>query len=148
MPFDGRSPSPVVEIFDTLSEFLRRGDDLTWMQYPKTGSAPRGVWLLEATDRVRHAYVRGVEKAACEGRATLLENVRRMLCEAEATYAGETVTFDQLARLLATAIQGSASTRPDLNNKAVNEYNDAKGRTLEDILAVIRKAKTLARESA
>jgi hypothetical protein len=44
--------------------------------------------------------------------------------------------------------QGSASTRADLNNNAVTEYNDAKGRTLEDILGVIRKAKEMARELA
>jgi hypothetical protein len=60
----------------------------------------------------------------------------------------EAVKFDQIAALLATAIQGFASTRADINNNAVKEYNDAKGRTLEDILCVIGKARALAQTEA
>jgi hypothetical protein len=60
----------------------------------------------------------------------------------------EAVNFDQIAALLATAIQGFASARADINKNTITQYNDAKGRTLEDILCVIGKARALAQIDA
>ena len=88
-----------------------------WMQYPKAGSVPKGACLLDGL--------------------------------------GQTILDLELGKWTAPRRSagsscfcvGCLSDSHFANQKAVEAYNDAKGRTLEDIFAIIRKAKTLAQES-
>jgi hypothetical protein len=88
-----------------------------WMQYPKAGSVPKGACLLDGLGQ------------------TILD-----------LELGSGRHHDEVQALLASAI-GCLSDSHFANQKAVEADNDAKGRTLDDIFAIIRKAKTLAQES-
>jgi hypothetical protein len=110
---------------------------------PFDGRLSPAVEVLAATENLlrsdnlvwtQYPHGLGVPKGGC-----LLEAMDRARRE-----LGEPTTFDRVAKLLVRAIDRPVSHRCDLNNNMVTRYNDAPDRTLEDIIGVVRKAKTLA----
>lgn len=119
MPFDGRSKPNAVEILSRMEEAFRSGE-WGWARWHK---GPDGECLLTGMGKVCLQYS----------------------CSRYTWGLGDGGLSARVIDLLYEAIPGRKCAN---KRDAIARYNDAKGRTLEDILEVIAKAKTLARESA